>query len=109
MNELPVCPIRIPPDFSGVTEVKLTPQLPLKDYLEAMRVANAEADSRLGEYMLLSWYDRDRDFESPQHASECHENSAVPGYVDYGLFHGAKLKVDIEAGRFVFFYMLVDS
>ena len=93
------------PDFSGVTAVRLAPQAPLKDYLEAMRVANAEAASRLGEYMLLSWYDRDRDFESPQHAGECHENSAVPGYVDYGLHHGAKLMVDIEAGRFVFFYL----
>ncbi len=109
MNELPVCPIPIPPDFSGVTEAKLTPQQPLKDYLEAMRVANDEADSPLGAYMQLSWYDRARDFDSPPHPRECHENSAVPGYVDYGLFHGAKLKVDIEAGRFVLFYMPVDS
>ncbi|HHH43890.1 MAG TPA: hypothetical protein ENK49_07120, partial [Gammaproteobacteria bacterium] len=58
-------------------------------------------------YMLLSWYDRDRDFESPQHASECHQDSAVPGYVDYGIHHGATLKVDIERGRFVFFYLPV--
>ncbi|MBA1446109.1 MAG: AF1514 family protein [Gammaproteobacteria bacterium] len=54
--------------------------------------------------MLISWYDRDRDFESPQHSSECHQDSAVPGYVDYGIHHGAKLKVDFEQGRFVFFY-----
>ena len=105
MGEQPSCPLRAAPDFSGVTVVRLVPPAPLKDYLEAMRVANAEAASRLGEYMLLSWYDRDRDFESPQHAGECHENSAVPGYVDYGLHHGAKLMVDIEAGRFVFFYL----
>jgi hypothetical protein len=58
--------------------------------------------------MLLSWYDRDRDFESPQHVSECHLDSAVPGYVDYGIYHGATLKVDIEHGRFVFFYLAVD-
>lgn len=58
--------------------------------------------------MLLSWYDRDRDFESPQHASECHAQSAVPGYVDYGLNHGATLMVDIEDGRFVFFYLPLD-
>lgn len=51
---------------------------------------------------------RDRDFESPQHASECHEQSAVPGYVDYGTYHGATLKGDIEAGRFVFFFLPVD-
>ena len=57
---------------------------------------------------LLAWYDRDRDFESPQHASECHVNSAIPGYIDYALYHGATLKIDIEDGRFVFFYLPVD-
>ena len=35
-------------------------------------------------------------------------NDAVPGHVDYGLNHGAILKVDIEDRRFVFFYMPVD-
>lgn len=108
MNDEPVCLIRKPPDFSGITEVRLAPQPPLSDYREAMGVANAEAAARLGDYMLLSWYDRDRDFESPQHSSECHANSAIPGYVDYGLYHGAKLKVDIEEGRFVFFYLPID-
>jgi len=28
--------------------------------------------------------------------------------VDYGLYHGATLKIDIEDGRFVFFYLPVD-
>jgi hypothetical protein len=28
--------------------------------------------------------------------------------VDYGLHHGATLKLDIEDGRFVFFYLPVD-
>ncbi len=84
----------------------LTPQPPLVDYRSAMALANDEAQQRLGpNYMLLSWYDRDRDFESPQHASECHLDSAVPGYVDYGVHHGATLMIDIEAGRFVFFYL----
>lgn len=104
----PSCPIRRPPDFSGVTVVKLAPSPSPADYREAMRIADGEASSSLGEYMLLSWYDRDRDFESPQHSSECHQDSAVPGYVDYGLNHGAKLMVDIEDGRFVFFYFPVD-
>lgn len=108
MNDEPVCPICKPPVFSGVTEVRLAPRPPLSDYREAMRVADAEATARLGDYMLLSWYDRDRDFESPQHAGECHAGSATPGYVDYGLYHGAKLKVDIEDGRFVFFYFPID-
>jgi hypothetical protein len=91
-----------------VTVVKLSPQSPCQDYLDAMKQANAEAVRRLGEHMLLSWYDRDRDFESPQHSSECHAASAVPGYVDYGLYHGATLMVDIEDGRFVFFYLPVN-
>lgn len=34
--------------------------------------------------------------------------SAVPGYVDYGIHHGATLVVDVEQGRFVFFYLPVD-
>jgi len=59
----------------------------------------------LGEYLLLSWYDRDRDSESLHHSSGCHLDSAIPGYVDYGVSHGARLKWDIEQGLFVFFYM----
>lgn len=94
-------------DMRGVTVVALDDAPPLADYRQAMTRANSVAAERLGEYMLLSWYDRDRDFESPQHSSECHQASAVPGYVDYGINHGATLKVDIGAGRFVFFYMPV--
>ena len=102
------CPVPSIPDVSGLTVVALEPDHTLPDYRAAMRLANAEAQQRIGEHMLLSWYDRDRDFESPQHASECHQDSAVPGYVDYGIHHGATLKVDIEGGRFVFFYLPVD-
>lgn len=96
------------PDFSKVKTVSLNPDPSPADYLVAMNIANAIADKELNEHMLLSWYDRDRDFESPQHASECHANSPLPGYVDYGVYHGATLKVDIEEGRFVFFYLPVD-
>jgi hypothetical protein len=104
----PACPVPAPPDLSGVTVVELAPDPPAADYRAAMRLADAEARCRLGECMLLSWYDRDRDFESPQHASECHQASATPGYVDYALYRGATLKVDVEQGRFVFFYLRVD-
>lgn len=97
-----------PPSYEGVDIVTLQPVPSPADYLEAMDIAKRIANEKLGEHMLLSWYDRDRDFESPQHASECHAFSAVPGYVDYGLYHGATLKVDIEDGRFVFFYLPVD-
>jgi hypothetical protein len=96
------------PDYTGVTIVELSPDPVLDDYLRAMQVANEEAERRVGDNMLLAWYDRDRDFESPQHASECHVNSAIPGYIDYALYHGATLKIDIENGRFIFFYLPID-
>ena len=91
-------------DYSQIEIVEFDADIQVADYQQAMRKANQIAEEKLQDYMLLSWYDRDRDFESPQHASECHENSAIPGYVDYGMYHGASLKVDFEQGRFVFFY-----
>ena len=96
------------PDYTSVTIVELSPEPVLDDYMQAMKLANEEAEKRIGEHMLLAWYDRDRDFESPQHASECHVNSAIPGYIDYALYHGATLKIDIEHGRFIFFYLPID-
>lgn len=96
------------PDYTGVNIVALSPEPALTDYMQAMALANKEAEERVGDNMLLAWYDRDRDFESPQHASECHVNSAIPGYIDYALYHGATLKIDIEGGRFVFFYLPID-
>lgn len=104
----PTCSTPRRPDFSGIEVVTLSPDPPLNDYLAGMKLANEQADRRFADYMLLSWYDRDRDFESPQHASECHQEGAVPGYVDYGIYHGARLMVDIEQGRFVFFYLPVE-
>ncbi len=99
------CSIGHEPDMRGVTVVELADAPPLADYREAMARAGVVATERLGDYMLLSWYDRDRDFESPQHSSECHQVGSTPGYVDYGVNHGATLKVDIGQGRFVFFYL----
>lgn len=99
----PICS-RPDPNFSGVTLVELNSEVPLKDYLEAMELAKEEAAQHLDDFMMMSWYDRDRDFESPQHATESDEDCAVPGYVDYGISHGATLKIDIEKGRFVFFF-----
>jgi hypothetical protein len=87
----------------------LEPSPPVPGLAEALRLANAAAGSRIAGPMLLSWYDRDRDFESPQHVSECHAAAAVPGYVDYALSRGAVLKVDVERGRFVFFYLGVET
>ena len=106
-NEDVLCSVDSDTDLRQLSVVELQPESPLADYQAAMQLAEQEATSRLGEVMLLSWYDRDRDFESPQHASECHQDSAVPGYVDYGIHHGATLKIDVEQGRFVFFYFPV--
>lgn len=91
----------------GIEVVTIDPVPTLGDYEAAMALADAEA-SRRGEGMLLSWYDRDRDFESPQHASECGKEGATPGYVDYALNRGANLKVDVHHGRYVFFYLVHD-
>ena len=91
------------PDYSNIEVVDIAAGQ-ADDYQTAMQQANELAQQKLDDYMLLSWYDKERDFESPQHSSECHADSAIPGYVDYGIYHGACLKIDFEQGRFVFFY-----
>lgn len=95
-------------DLSDVITIKIQPETKLKDYLEATQLAKEEALKHMDDYMLMSWYDRDRDFESPQHATESDDPSGTPGYVYYGINHGARLKVDIEDGRFVFFFTPVE-
>lgn len=85
--------------------IEMHPVTPMENFDAAKSFADAEAERRLESAMLLSWYDKDRDFESPQHAGECHEDSDIPGYVDFGINHGAELKIDIENGRFVFYYL----
>jgi len=108
MSKPSSCNIPQQADYTGVTIVEISPDTKMQDYLQAMQYANQLAEEKIGEHMLLAWYDRDRDFESPQHASECHVNSPIPGYIDYALYHGATLKIDIEHGRFVFFYLPID-
>jgi len=92
------------PDLSGVEVVRLQPEGGVVDYRQAVELAGREAKQRFAEYMLISWYDRDRDFESPPHSSECAEGGKKEGYIHYGLNHGATLMVDIDDGRFIFFY-----
>jgi hypothetical protein len=96
-------PLPRAPDCRGIEVVRQTPETPLADHRAAMAPVDRIAEGRLGDRMLLSWYDRD--FETPQHVSECRADSATPGYVDYGTHHAARLKVDLEGGRFVFFYL----
>jgi len=101
------CSIK-PPDYSGVEIVNIAPPESLAGYDEAVAIAKGEAEKRFEEYMLVSWYDRDRDYESPPNTSERGDEFPKDGYIHYGLSHGAKLKVDIEEGRFIFFFTPVE-
>ena len=101
------CPLSSP-DLSQIEIVSLHPENRVSDYQEAVTLAGNQAAQRFEEYMLISWYDQDRDFESPPNTTECAEGCRKDGYIHYGLSHGAKLKVDIEDGRFVFFFAPVE-
>lgn len=92
----------------GVEVVLLNPENGVDGYQEAMALAREQARQRFEDFMLISWYDRDRDFESPPNTTECAGNCAKEGYIHYALSHGARLKVDIEDGRFVFFFTPVE-
>ncbi len=94
------------PNLESVETIVLPQQV--NDYQEAVELAGEQAKRRFSEYMLISWYDTDRDFESPPNSTECTRNGRKDGYIHYGLSHGAKLKVDIENGRFVFFFTPVE-
>lgn len=72
------------------------------DFDAAIKRASTVAAELIGENMLLSWYDRDRELESPAHAGECHEGCPIKGFWDYALNRGGALAVDFDDGRFVF-------
>jgi len=72
---------------------------------QCLRLAEACAQHLLGEHMLLSFYDRDRNLESPHGVSECHFQCATPGWVDYAQNRGGTLMVDFDHGRHVFCFM----
>jgi hypothetical protein len=102
------CPLKTRgPDLSEVDVVEFQAGGEV-DHGQAMELANAEAEKRYGEYMLISWYDRDRDLESPPHATEGPVDGPKDGYIHYALSHEAALKVDVGEGRFVFFYTPVE-
>lgn len=75
------------------------------DFNACLKLAEAAATYLLGEAMLLSFYDRDRNLESPNGVSECHQGCATPGWVDYAANRGGTLIVDFERGRHVFCFM----
>lgn len=74
------------------------------NFEQGIRLANAIAAQLLGEAMLLSFYDRDRNLESPAGVSECHVGCATPGWQDYAENRGGTLMVNFERGRHVFCY-----
>lgn len=76
------------------------------DFNAALKLASAIAQQQLGEdTMLLSWYDRERDLESPAGVSECHEGCATKGSWDYAKNRGARLAVAFDGGRFTFCFL----
>ncbi len=102
------CPINArQPDLSGIETVEFSLE-ETPSFEEAMARAKQEAENRFDDYMLISWYDRDRDFESPPNTTECPDGCAKNGYIHYAASHGAKLQVDFARGRFVFFFAPVE-
>ncbi|NWG88060.1 MAG: AF1514 family protein [Hydrogenophilaceae bacterium] len=75
------------------------------DFDASLKLANQIAEHLLGSAMLLSFYDRERNLESPAGVSECHQGCATPGWVDYAANRGGTLMVNFAKGRFVFCYM----
>lgn len=76
------------------------------DFDASLKLASVIARALLGEEtMLLSWYDRERDLESPAGVSECHQGCATRGSWDYAKNRGARLAVEFERGRFVFCFL----
>jgi len=76
------------------------------DFNASLRLATAIAQQQLGEdTMLLSWYDRERDLESPAGVSECHQGCATKGSWDYALNRGARLAVEFDSGCFFFCFL----
>lgn len=67
-----------------------------------LKLAEAAAEHLLGEAMLLSFYDRERNLESPHGVSECHFQCSTPGWVDYAENRGGTLMANFNQGRFVF-------
>lgn len=76
------------------------------DFNAALKLATTIARQQLDDdTMLLSWYDRERDLESPAGVSECHEGCATKGSWDYAKNRGARLAVAFDDGRFTFCFL----
>ncbi len=92
-------------DLTGIETVTLDSAA---DFETARALATAEAERRFSESMLISWYDRDRDLESPPHTTEKPGGGPKDGYIHYAVSHQARLRVVFGNGRFVFFFTPVE-
>jgi hypothetical protein len=79
------------------------------DFNLSKKIADALAKLLVEQSLCISWYDRERQLESPSHVSECATNCKVPGVVDYARNRGARLMVDIGKGAFIFCYRSADE
>jgi hypothetical protein len=76
------------------------------DFNAALKLATAIARQQLDDdTMLVSWFDRERDLESPAGVSECHVGCATKGSWDYAKNRGARLVVEFDSGRFFFCFL----
>lgn len=87
-----------------LTTETITTNNPGLGFATAKRLADEAAGELLDEPICLSWCDRAADRESPAHASECHGDCEMPGYVEYAVTRGANLKIVVDGGAYVFCY-----
>ena len=79
------------------------------DFQRAKDAAVRQAEATLEDAILLSWYDKIRDMESPSGVSECHDACDVPGAVEYAENRGGRLIVNINSGDYLFCYRELDE
>lgn len=77
-------------------------------YRTALALARTMTAAHFGEYLLISWYERDRDYESPSNTTECGAGCPKNGDIICGLSRGATSRADIGAGRPAFFFVPVE-
>jgi hypothetical protein len=90
--------------LSPLKTIDITTEDEQLDFTAAKAKADQIADRELELPVCLAWYDRANDRESPAHASECHGDCEMPGYVEYAVTRGAELKVVVGDGAYVFCY-----
>jgi hypothetical protein len=71
------------------------------DFNKALVIAKKEAEGYRVDAMLLSWYDKKRDFYSPQ-VECCGEDE--PSWVVYAKSRGGDLTIDINDEEYVFIF-----